>query len=252
MRRLPLFLTALLTLLPLTAGAGQITVFAAASLGEVLEDVSAEFEAATGHDVVLSFAGSSVLARQIAQGAPADLFISANRAWIDNLIENGAIDPDSEVEVLRNDLVLIAPGRPKPITLGPDTDLAAQLGDGVLAMALVEAVPAGIYGKAALEALALWPQVASRVAQADNVRAALALVATGEAPLGIVYATDARAEPRVGVLATFPADSHPPIVYPAAATTSSGNPVNQEFLAFLTGPEARAIFTAAGFGVIPE
>jgi molybdate transport system substrate-binding protein len=252
MRRFRPILAALVTLLPLAAGAGELTVFAAASLGDVLEDVGAEFEAATGHEVVLSVAGSSVLARQIGQGAPADIFVSANRAWMDSLIAEGAIDPDSEVELLRNALVLVAPGAQDPVEIGPDTDLASRLGDGVIAMALVNAVPAGIYGKAALETLGLWPQVEGRVAQADNVRAALALVATGEAPLGIVYATDAKADTRVGVLGTFPADSHPPIVYPAAAVAASDNPLNHEFLAFLAGPEARAIFTAAGFGVIPE
>lgn len=238
----------LATLAP--AGAGQVTVFAAASLGEVLRDVADRFEGETGHEVLVSFAGSSVLARQIQQGAPADVFISANRDWMRVLADDGAIDPDSRIDLLTNSLVLIAPGPATPAPIDETLDLPARLGDGVLAMALIDAVPAGIYGKAALTTLGLWDAVADKIAQTDNVRAALALVAAGEAPLGIVYATDAAAEPRVGVVGTFPADSHPRIVYPAAAVAGSDNPLNDEFLSFLTGPEARDIFTAAGFGMV--
>ena len=245
------------TLLALTvavspAHADQITVFAAASLGGVLGDIGAAFEAATGHEVVTSFAGSSVLARQIEQGAPADIFLSANRDWMDRLIASGAIDPDTELDLLENRLVLVGTGSPVSAEIDTDFDISARLDGEFLAMALVDAVPAGIYGKAALETLGLWESVSDRVAQSDNVRTALALVATGEAPVGIVYATDAKAESRVGVIGTFPADSHPRIVYPAAAVAASDNPVNVEFLAFLTGPEAREVFTEAGFTVIAD
>jgi molybdate transport system substrate-binding protein len=171
---------------------------------------------------------------------------------MDRLIDAGTINPTTEVDLLENRLVLIGTGTPDMGEIDPDFDLTQRLGDGFLAMALVDAVPAGIYGKTALETLGLWDDVQDRVAQSDNVRTALALVATGEAPLGIVYATDAKAETRVGVIGTFPADSHPRIVYPAAAVTASDNPLNVEFLAFLTGPEAREAFERAGFTVIAD
>ncbi len=241
-----------LFLLAAPASAGQITVFAGASLGDVLEDIGAAFEESTGHEVVVSFAGSSVLARQIELGAPADIFLSANRDWMNRLIEMGAIDPDSKVDLLENSLVLIGTGPRTPAEIDTDFDLMQRLDGGFLAMALVDAVPAGIYGKTALSALGLWDAVEDQVAQTDNVRTALTLVATGEAPLGIVYATDAKAEPRVGVIGTFPADTHPRIVYPAATVEASNNPLNDEFLAFLQGPEARGVFTAAGFAMIPD
>ncbi|MEC7763119.1 MAG: molybdate ABC transporter substrate-binding protein [Pseudomonadota bacterium] len=239
-------------LLASPAQADQITVFAAASLGDVLEEIGAAFEASTGHEMIASYAGSSVLARQIEQGAPADLFLSANLDWMNRLAESGTIDPDSTLDLLENRLVLVGTGTPEMAEIDTDFDLSARLGDGYLAMALVDAVPAGVYGKTALEVLGLWDSVEGQVAQSDNVRTALALVATGEAPLGIVYATDAQAETRVGVVGTFPADSHPRIVYPAGAVAASDNPVNDEFLAFLQGPEAREAFTAAGFTVIAD
>lgn len=252
MRRLLPLLATLFVIASAPARAEQITVFAAASLGDVLGEIAARFETETGHDVTVSFAGSSILARQIEQGAPADVFLSANRGWMDRLADVGAIDPATEIELLTNSLVLIGTGSPEPATIDEHFDLAARLGDNFLAMALVDAVPAGIYGKAALTSLGLWDSVADHVAQADNVRAALALVATGEAPLGIVYATDAKAENRVGVVGTFPEGSHPRIVYPAAVIAASDNPLAGEFLAFLQGPEAREIFTSAGFGVAGE
>lgn len=175
----------------------------------MLEDIGAAFEESTGHEVVVSFAGSSVLARQIELGAPADVFLSANRDWMTRLIEMGAIDPDSKVDLLENSLVLIGTGPQTPAEIDTDFDLMQRLDGGFLAMALVDAVPAGIYSKTALSALGLWDAVEDQVAQTDNVRTALTLVATGEAPLGIVYATDAKAEPRVSVIGTFPADTHP-------------------------------------------
>ena len=246
-------LAALALALAAPAAAGQVTVFAAASTKNALDDIAVLFAQATGHTTTLSLAGSSVLARQIRHGAPADVFISANQRWMDALEAAGRIDPATRVDLLANTLVLVAP-QPDAAPLDLGTDLAAEvdgrLGDGRLAMALVDAVPAGIYGKAALETLGVWPAVAPRVAQADNVRAALAFVATGEAPLGVVYATDAAAEADVAVVATFPADSHPPIVYPAAVVAGTTNPVAAEFLAFLRRPAAREAFERRGFTVI--
>ena len=235
---------------PQAVAAGEITVFAAASLTNAIAEVETRFEAATGHDVIVSLAGSSALARQVRQGAPADIFISANPGWMDTLEEGGLVEDGTRFDLLDNAVVLIAADpEATPIEIGPQMDLAGLLGDGPLAMALVDAVPAGIYGKAALDSLGLWDDVAPRVAQADNVRAALAFVAMGEAPYGIVYATDAVAEDRVAVVGTFPAETHPPIVYPVAALTESDNPLNATFLDFLRGPEAREAFRAAGFAM---
>ncbi|MDF2234396.1 molybdate ABC transporter substrate-binding protein [Albimonas sp. CAU 1670] len=237
---------------PAAARAGEVTVFAAASLKNAMDEIAAGFEAATGDAARVSLAGSSALARQIQQGAPAEVFVSANAAWMDRLEADGLIAPGSRLDLLRNTLVLVAPvDGAAPVEIGPDLDLAALLGEGRLAMALVEAVPAGIYGKAALESLGLWSSVAPRVAQTDNVRAALALVAAGEAPLGVVYATDAAAEPAVRVVGTFPEGSHPPIVYPAARVAGADAPAAEAFLAYLQGPQASAAFERQGFAVIP-
>ena len=234
------------------ATAERLTVFAAASLTDAMAPVEAGFEAATGHEVAVSLAGSSALARQIEAGAPADVFISANPGWMDELEAAGRLAPGTRVDLLRNRLVLIAHGPDAaPVEVSPEFDLAGRLGAGRLAMALVEAVPAGIYGKAALQSLGLWEDVAPRVAQADNVRAALALVATGAAPYGIVYATDARAEDDVTAIATFPAETHPPILYPAAAIAGAEGPA-AAFLDYLAGAEARAAFEAEGFAVVAD
>ena len=254
---LPLLrLAAGLALCALTAtavAAERITVFAAASLANALAEIEADFEAATGHDAVVSLAGSSALARQIQQGAPADIFISANPGWMDALETEGLIAPGTRRDLLTNALVLVAADRQAaPVEIGPRLDLAGLLGDGRLAMALVEAVPAGIYGKAALESLGLWEAVAPQVAQADNVRAALALVAAGAAPYGIVYATDATAEPRVARVGTFPKESHPPIVYPVAAIGAQATEAAADFLDYLSGAEARAAFERQGFGVVAD
>lgn len=239
-------------MLPAVALADQVTVFAAASMKNAMEEVSEKFNEATGHDLAVSLAGSSALARQIQQGAPADLFISANPGWMDALEADGLIEPEMRVDLLGNAIVLIAHGEADKVEIGPELDLTGVLGENRLAMAMVDAVPAGIYGKAALESLGLWDAVAPKVAQADNVRAALALVATGEAPLGIVYATDAAATDKVSVIGTFPADSHPPIVYPAAAVTGHDNPAVIAFLEFLGTPAARAAFEAQGFTVLAD
>ncbi|MBO9456059.1 molybdate ABC transporter substrate-binding protein [Paracoccus sp. R12_1] len=238
-------------LLSSSAAAEQITVFAAASMTNAMARIEQDFEAGTGHDLVVSLAGTSVLARQIQQGAPADIFISANADWMDALEQDGLIEPGTRFDLLANALVLVAHGKDaKPVAIGPDTDLAGLVGDGRLAMALVDAVPAGIYGKASLESLGLWDSVAPAVAQADNVRAALRLVATGEARLGIVYATDAVAEKDVSVIGSFPADSHPPIVYPAADIAGRDLPAETEFLDYLRGPQAREAFEQQGFVVM--
>jgi molybdate transport system substrate-binding protein len=236
---------------PSIARAEQITVFAAASLATALAEIEAAFEAATGHDLVVSLAGSSALARQIQQGAPADIFISASTDWMDLVEADGLLEPGTRFDLLGNSIVLIAHGRDaEQIDISPGLDLSGLLGEGRLAMALVDAVPAGIYGKAALQSLGIWDAVAPSVAQSDNVRAALALVATGEAPLGIVYATDGAAEADVTVIGTFPADTHPPIVYPVADLANRDFPAEAEFLEFLRSPAARAAFERQGFIIL--
>ncbi len=236
------------------AQAGDITVFAAASTADALSEAGETWEAETGNSVTVAAAGSSALARQIAAGAPADLFVSANVEWMDWLEEQGLILPESRRMLLGNALVLVrtGPAWGRAVELTPAFDIAARLGpDARLAMALVEAVPAGIYGKAALQWLGQWDALGPRVAQADNVRAALALVALGEAPYGIVYATDAAAERRVHVVGTFPSRSHPPILYPGAVTRTATEPETaRAFLDWLGGP-GRAILQRHGF-VLPE
>ena len=237
---------ALSGLVPGPALAEQVTVFAAASLKDALEAVADDFTQATAHDVSLSLAGSSALARQIQFGAPADIFISANPGWMDQLQAENLIDAGTRIDLLHNQLVLIAPqGAGTPLTIGRDT----AFDQAPIAMALIDAVPAGIYGKAALQSLGKWDRVAPFVIQTDNVRAALALVALGEVPQGIVYATDALAEPRVSVIGKFPADSHPPIVYPAAILADRSTPAVAQFLAYLRSVEARAIFQHFGFSM---
>ena len=222
---------------PRAVAAGEITVFAAASLTNAIAEVETRFEAATGHDVIVSLAGSSALARQIQQGAPADIFISANPGWMDTLEEGGLVEDGTRFDLLDNAIVLIAANpEATPVEIGPQMDLAGRLGDGRLAMALVDAVPAGIYGKAALESLGLWDDVAPRVVQADNVRAALAFVAMGEALYGIVYATDAVAEDRVAVVGTFPAETHPRIVYPRRRADRERQPAERDLPRFPARP----------------
>lgn len=236
----------------LPARAADTTVFAAASLKDALGAAIATYEAKTGKKVVASYAGSSQLARQIEAGAPADIFFSADLDWMDYLAKKDLIDPASRKTLLGNTLVLVAPkDSAAAITIGRDFPLAAALGaDGKLAMATVASVPAGKYGRAALVRLGVWDAVAPHVAEADNVRGALAFVARGEAPFGIVYGTDARAEPRVRVVATFPEDSHPPIVYPVALVKTSTNPDAKAFLAWLVSPEAAPVFEKAGFIIL--
>jgi molybdate transport system substrate-binding protein len=249
-RRLSLgFVTGLTLSLPVHAE--QITVFAAASLKTALDKVATEWNAVSDDQVVVSYAGSAALAKQIQQGAPADIFISAAVEWMDLLQDQDMIVADSRRDLLGNLLVLVGFQAPDaPVTIDSDFDLAGRLAGGKLAMGLVTSVPAGVYGKQSLDHLGLWDSINSNVAQADNVRAALALVATGEAPLGIVYATDAVAEPKVGVVGTFPADSHDPIVYPAAVTADSAHYGAADFLNYLHQDSANAVFAGQGFTVI--
>lgn len=247
------FAALLFAILPVSAQAGDLLVFAAASLKEAMDEITAGFEVETGDHATISLAGSSSLARQIEQGAPADLFISANVGWMDKLEADAKIDPATRRDLLGNGLVLIAHDPDAQLVdISPNLDLVGLLDGGYLAMGLVEAVPAGIYGKAALESLGLWQGVAEQVAQADNVRAALALVSSGAAPLGIVYTTDAKADPSVHVIGTFPEGSHPPITYPVAALTGHDDPAIQAFLAYLSSPAAREVFIAQGFMVLGE
>lgn len=233
------------------ASAADPVVFAAASLKNALDAVNAAWKEESGKSATISYAASSALAKQIEEGAPADVFISADLAWMQYLSEKKLTKPDTEVQLLGNRIVLVAPADSEvEATIAPGFDLAGLLKGGKLAMADVSAVPAGKYGKAALEALGVWASVEGSVAQAENVRAALALVATGEAALGIVYRTDARAEPKVGVVDIFPEDTHPAIVYPAGLTASSTNADAAEFLKFLQSAKARAIFEDQGFSVL--
>lgn len=243
--RLSFIAAALIAFAP-AAQADQITIFAAASLKDALDEIATDWQKNHDDTVVISYAGSSQLAKQIQEGAPADLFISASTGWMDAVQESGDIDVATRRDILGNTLVLVGTGTPAEAAV---TDLPTLLGDGKLAMALIDSVPAGQYGKEALTSLGLWDKVEGQVAQADNVRAALKLVATGEAPLGIVYGSDAVAEPGVGVVATFPADSHEEITYPAAVTTVAGTPQAAVFLDSLSQEPAKSIFETQGFTV---
>lgn len=238
-----------------SARAGDtVTVFAAASTTNAVTDIGRLFTRKKMGIVKTSFASSSTVATQIENGAPANIFISANKKWMDYLAKKKRIDPATRFNLLGNRIVLIAPADSKivKVTVKAGFDLSRLLGNGMLAMGNPDYVPAGIYGRQALETLDVWKSVRSRVARARNVRAALALVERGEAPLGVVYATDAQAEPRVTVIARFPADSHPPIVYPVAEIAGRDTPAEAAFLAYLDSPAARAIFAAQGFGVIGD
>jgi molybdate transport system substrate-binding protein len=234
------------------AQGGGMVVFAAASLKNALDEIATAWAKDTGKPQPrISYAASSALARQIEQGAPADLFISADLDWMDYAAGKNLIRPDSRFNLLGNKIVLIAPRNSTTTTLAlTGGDLAKALAGGKLSMGNVDAVPAGKYGKAALEKLGAWTGVKDSIAQAENVRAALLLVARGEAPLGIVYGTDAAAEPGVKVVATFPAESHQPITYPAALTRESKNADARTFLDFLRSAKARAVFEKQGFTVL--
>lgn len=235
----------------LAQGGATLTVFAAASLKNALDETAAIYERKAGGKVAVSYAASSALARQIEALAPADVFISADLDWMDYLQSRGLIRSESRVDLFGNQLVLIAPrGSPLSLVIGPDMPIARALGDGRLAMADPDGVPAGKYGKSALAALGVWGAVAPRVARAENVRAALAFVARGESPLGIVYQTDAAAERKVRTVGVFPAGTYPPIVYPAAVTAASKRTAAADFIRFLRSVEAAAAFEKHGFTIL--
>ena len=230
----------------------QITVFAAASLKNALDDANAAFTKATGVKVTASYAASSALARQIEQGAPADIFISADLQWMDYVGERKLIKPDTRVNLLGNKLVLIAPADSKiaKVTIGQGFDIARLAGSDRIAVADVNAVPAGRYAKAALEKLGAWAAAGPKLAQAENVRAALAFVARDETPIGIVYETDAKAEPKVKVIGAFPDSSYPPVTYPVAETVTTTKQAVPQYLHFLRSPAAKAIFEKYGFSFL--
>lgn len=237
---------------PVAAQSADVTVFAAASLKNALDAIDARWQRDSGKRAVVSYAASSTLAKQIENGAPADIFISADRQWMDYLQQRHLIQPQTRVDLLGNRLVLIAPkDSAVQVTIAPGFPLAKLLGNGGhLAMADPASVPAGIYGKAALTKLGVWPSIKDRVAAAENVRAALELVARGEAPLGIVYQTDAAVEPAaVKIVATFPPGSVPPIIYPMALTRNA-RPDAASYADYLRGPTARSLFEAQGFIVL--
>ena len=229
----------------------KLVVFAAASLKDALDAVNAAYQRDKGQDTTTSYAASSALARQIEAAAPADIFISADLDWMDYLAKRMLIKPEARFNLLGNTLVLIAPADSTlSLVIGPHFPLARALGDGRLAIADPAGVPAGKYGKTALERLDVWSSVADKLAPAENVRAALFLVARGEAPLGIVYQTDAVADKGVKIIGAFPEDTHPPIIYAVAAVAASANPGDPVYLAYLKSPAARPLFEKAGFRVL--
>ncbi|GAA0536919.1 molybdate transport system substrate-binding protein [Rhizomicrobium palustre] len=247
--RLSRFVLAAITTVFLTAGAfaADVTMFAAASLGTALPEIAAAYKAKTGQSVQFSFAASSVLARQIENSPGADVFMSADADWMDYLDNRGLVQHATRKTLLTTKLVLIAPAASTvQVKIGPHFDLLGALKGGRLAIADPDSVPAGKYGKSSLVSLGVWNAVVDRTANAESVRVALAYVARGETPLGIVYRTDALIEPKVKVVDTFPDKTHAPIVYPAALTKDA-RPAAKAFLDFLSGPEARAIFVKYGF-----
>src|SRR5579872_1855433 len=242
----------LLALAPLPALAADVTVFGAASLSDALKEIAADYQKQSGKRVAVSLAASSVLARQIEASGGADVFISADLDWMDYLDNKGLIAHDSRENLLGNRLVLVAAKDANvSIAIAPHFDLNGALHGGRLAIADPDTVPAGKYGRTALISLGAWNGVVDHLVNAENVRVALAYVARGEAPLGIVYETDAKAEPNVKVVGMFPESSHPPILYPAALTKEA-RPEARAFLAYLASPTARAIFVKDGFSFLPK
>ncbi|MFT3987638.1 molybdate ABC transporter substrate-binding protein [Aestuariivirga sp.] len=244
-------ITALALTFSTASAADKVTVFAAASLKNALDAISAQWKADTSKETAISYAASSALAKQVESGAPADVFISADLDWMKYLTDKNLVTPGTEIKLLGNQIVLVAPkDSTAEAKIDKGFDLAKLLNGGKLAMGDVKAVPAGKYGKAALEYLGVWGSVEKDVAMAENVRAALKLVATGEAALGIVYTTDAHAEKGVKIIGTFPEDSHPPIVYPVAVIAASKNPDAAEFVKYLQGAKAQALFKDQGFTIL--
>ncbi len=237
---------------PPATAADHLTIFAAASLRNALDDVNAAFTKATGIKLTASYAASSTLAKQIEQSAPADAFISADLKWMDYLAERKLIKPDTRVNLLGNKLVLVAPKASKlaHVDIGPGFDIAKLAGDGRIAVADVRAVPAGLYAKAALQTLGAWKAAEPKLAMAENVRATLAFVARGETPVGIVYATDAKVEPKVKIVGVFPDGSYPAITYPIAAIADTKKADVPRYFAFLRSAAAKAIFEKYGFSFL--
>ena len=239
------------TIFQVPAYAESVNVFAAASLKTALDDIAKSWKAQSSKDVAATYGSSATLAKQIAEAAPADIFISADLAWMDDVAKKNLIKPDSRKNLVGNTLVLVAAtGTDLKVELEKDSNLASSLGNEKLAVGDVKSVPAGKYAKAALESLGLWSSVEPNLVMQENVRSALALVARGEAKLGIVYGSDAVAESKVQVVANFPEASHKPIVYPAAVIAASTNPDAQAFLTFLFSEEAQLIFKANGFALL--
>ena len=236
---------------PARAQGGDVVIFAAASLKNALDAVNTAWQKETGKKATISYGASSALAKQIEQSAPAQIFISADLDWMNYVAQKNLIKPETRSNLLGNRIVLIAPkDKAQPVDIKPGFDLAKVIGDGRLSMANVDSVPAGKYGKAALEKLGAWAGVAIRIAQAENVRAALLLVSRGEAPAGIVYQTDAAADPNVTIIGKFPEDTHPPIIYPIALTANASHPDAAAFLTYVKSAKARPIFEAQGFTVL--
>ena len=235
---------------PASAQGQKLIIFAAASLKDALDEVNVAYQHENSQETATSYAASSTLAKQIEAAAPADVFISADVDWMDYLAKRNLIKPETRANLLGNRLVLIAPvNSPLNLAIGPNFSLAQALGNGRLAIADPNGVPAGRYGKAALESLGVWSTIADRLAPAENVRAALALVARGETPLGIVYQTDAASDKDVKIVGIFPQDTHPPIIYPSAVVVSSTNPAALGYLAYLKSRAARPTFEKHGFTV---
>ena len=241
----------LVLLLPIGAKAQALTVFAAASLTDAMKDISAKWQAAGHPALSLSFGSSSTLARQIEQGAPANVFASADEKWMDYLADKKLLADGTRKDLLGNDLVLVVPAdKPMHVTIGKSFNLMGLLGaNGRLATGDPAHVPAGIYAEQALKSLGMWDSVQSRLARTEDVRAALLLVERGEAPAGIVYATDAAVSKAVMIAGTFPANSHDPVSYPFAVVKSGDTPDARALLTFLSGPQARAVFAQRGFKV---
>jgi molybdate transport system substrate-binding protein len=230
---------------------GDLVVFAAASLKNALDGINAQWKKETGKSAKISYAASSALAKQIESGAPAQVFISADIPWMDYVEKKNLIKSGTRSNLLGNRIVLIAPkDKTKAVDIKPGFDLAKVIGDGRLAVANLDAVPAGRYAKASLEKLGVWASVSGKLAQAENVRAALLLVSRGEAPAGIVYQTDAASDKGVTIVGTFPESTHPPIIYPIALTANATSPDAAAFLAYIKSGNCKPLFEAQGFTVL--
>jgi molybdate transport system substrate-binding protein len=247
----PLLLAVFLAAPVYTPALADLRVFGAASLKDALDGANARYQRLTGRKVVASYGGSDTLAKQIENGAPADIFISADIDWMDDLARHGLIKPETRFNFLGNKLVLVASaGSATTLAISPNFPLAQALGSGRLAIANPASVPAGKYAKAALEALGVWASVEDRLAPAPDVRAALAFVCQRKAPLGIVYQTDAVADQGADIVGTFPASSHPPIIYPLAVTAGSTDPAAKSYIAFLRSRAGEAVFDRRGFAML--